>query len=140
MLRRVNLALACLLLLLFLWGGWFIYRTSFVVDGTRYFCLFDDAMISMTYARNLLEGPGLNWALYGATFEVFSDPLCILLMIPIIALAIPLADRILWVQVLSLITLAGTVISVRRLMLDHFSSEMARHWLPAAVLTVFYYP
>ena len=36
-----------------LWSALFIYRTSFVaIDGHRYFCLFDDAMISMRYAWN----------------------------------------------------------------------------------------
>ncbi|HEV7784261.1 MAG TPA: hypothetical protein VGQ28_02925, partial [Thermoanaerobaculia bacterium] len=50
---RRSWALWALLLLLAVWGGWFIYRTSFVLDGRRFFCLFDDAMISMTYARNL---------------------------------------------------------------------------------------
>lgn len=47
------------------WGAWsaeFIRRTSFVaIDGARRYCLFDDAMISMRYARNLIEGHGLVW-------------------------------------------------------------------------------
>lgn len=30
-----------------LYAGLFIYRTSFVVAGERYFSLFDDAMVSM---------------------------------------------------------------------------------------------
>src|ERR1035437_4307958 len=34
---------------------------SYRINGTRYFCLFDDAMISMRYARNLAEGHGLVW-------------------------------------------------------------------------------
>ena len=42
-------------------------------------------------------------------------------MIPVNALPIPLRDRSLPIQLLSLLTLAGTVIAVRRLMLDHFS-------------------
>ena len=24
------------------WAGLFIHNTSFVIDGTRYYCLFDD--------------------------------------------------------------------------------------------------
>ena len=44
------------------------------------------------------------------------------------------------VQLLSLLCLGGTVAVVRRLVLDHFSDGTARHWLPAAVLTAFYYP
>jgi hypothetical protein len=47
------------------WSGWLIYRSSFVVGGTRYFSLFDDAMISMVYAKNFVEGFGLNWARFG---------------------------------------------------------------------------
>ncbi len=39
----------------------FIWRTSFVVFGTRTFVLFEDAMISMRYARNLAMGHGLVW-------------------------------------------------------------------------------
>ena len=37
------------------WSGWLIYRSSFEVAGTRYFSLFDDAMISMVYAKNFVE-------------------------------------------------------------------------------------
>jgi len=44
------------------WAGWFIYETSFVLpDDDRYYCLFDDAMISMRYAWNLAHGEGLVW-------------------------------------------------------------------------------
>ena len=39
----------------------FIARTAFTVGGSMYFTLFDDAMISMRYARNLAEGHGLLW-------------------------------------------------------------------------------
>ncbi|MBV9213833.1 MAG: hypothetical protein JOZ25_09340 [Actinobacteria bacterium] len=39
----------------------FIARTSFSVGGRTYFSLFDDAMISMRYARNLAHGAGLVW-------------------------------------------------------------------------------
>lgn len=39
----------------------FILRTAFPVHGEAYFTLFDDAMISMSYARNLAEGYGLVW-------------------------------------------------------------------------------
>jgi arabinofuranosyltransferase len=39
----------------------FIARASSVVNGHRTFTLFDDAMISMRYARNLAGGHGLTW-------------------------------------------------------------------------------
>lgn len=43
------------------WYLAFIVRASVVVDGQRWFPLFDDAMVSMRYARNLAEGHGLVW-------------------------------------------------------------------------------
>lgn len=39
----------------------FIVRASFLIDGRRYFTLFDDAMVSMRYARMLATGHGLVW-------------------------------------------------------------------------------
>lgn len=133
-------ALAVLLASLGVWGAWFIYRTSFVVDGQRWFSLFDDAMISMTYARNLIEGHGFQWARHGEAVEGFTHPLWTFLMIPVNALPVPLQHRSLWIQILSLLTLAGTVIAARRLVIDHFQAAGARHWMPAAVLTAFYHP
>ena len=56
--KRVALAVGAFQLL---YGLIFIWRSSIVVDGKRWFCLFDDAMISMRYARNLADGHGLVW-------------------------------------------------------------------------------
>ena len=57
--RRLLRIVAALFLL---WSAAFICRSSFVaVDGRRYFCLADDAMISMRYAWNLAHGDGLAW-------------------------------------------------------------------------------
>lgn len=137
---RPAAGLAVLLLVFGLWAGWFIHRSSFKVEGQRYFCLFDDAMISMTYARNLIHGHGLTWARWGEPVEGFTHPLWTFLMIPVNALPIELRHRSLLVQLLSLLILAGTVVAVHRLMRDHFSPPGARHGLPAAVLTAFYYP
>ena len=53
----------------------FIARTSFEVNGVRYFCLFDDAMISMRYAKNLAHGFGLVWNPGGERVEGFTNPL-----------------------------------------------------------------
>ena len=75
----------------FAWACWFIFRNSFVLDATRYFVLKDDAMISMTYARNFANGFGLNWARHGQPVEGFTHPLWALLMIPIHWLPISLA-------------------------------------------------
>lgn len=45
-----------------IWSAAFIWTSSFIaIDGKRYFCLFDDAMISMRYAWNFSHGLGLVW-------------------------------------------------------------------------------
>lgn len=67
----------------------FIFRTAVWVNDRYYFCLFDDAMISMSYAKNLVEGYGLNWAKYGSPVEGYTNPLWTFLMIPLHVLPIP---------------------------------------------------
>ena len=59
--RKTYYPFIILLFLYAIYAAIFIYHTSFVVSGVRYFCLLDDAMISMTYARNLAAGHGLVW-------------------------------------------------------------------------------
>lgn len=69
------------------WGilafmGWalsFIWRYSAVTDQGRVFCLFDDALISMRYARNLAQGHGLVWN-PGEYVEGYTNPLQVWLM------------------------------------------------------------
>lgn len=68
--------------------GWLlVWRTgSALIDGQRVWWLEDDAMISMVYARNWVEGQGLVWTA-GQKVEGFTNPL--------------------WVAVLALPHLAG---------------------------------
>src|SRR5262245_34293597 len=51
----------------------FIAARTFHVNGELYFVLFDDAMISMRYARNLVEGHGLVWNPGGAPVEGYTN-------------------------------------------------------------------
>ena len=44
------LLLGLLALVYVLYAAFYIHNSSFVVEGQRYYCLFDDAMISMRYA------------------------------------------------------------------------------------------
>lgn len=52
----------------------FIAGSAFAADGRAGFTLFDDAMISMRYARNLAEGHGLVWNV-GERVEGYTKPL-----------------------------------------------------------------
>ncbi|HEX5068831.1 MAG TPA: hypothetical protein VFV78_01345 [Vicinamibacterales bacterium] len=54
-------------------GAAFIASARFEVSGRTYFTLFDDAMVSMTYARNLAEGHGLVWNAGGAAVEGYTN-------------------------------------------------------------------
>ncbi len=78
--RLASLVVAVLLLSYAVYAAAFIYHTSFRVGGERYFCLFDDAMISMRYARNLAEGHGLVWNPGGERVQGFTAPLWTLYM------------------------------------------------------------
>lgn len=140
--RRLPLprSLSLLLLAAALWDAWFVYRTSFEVAGRRIFCLFDDAMISMTYARNLVEGYGLNWARQGAPVEGFSHPLWTFLMVPINALPLDLRVRSLGLQLVSLGLLLAHVALVWHLVRRFYATATARFALPAAALTAAFYP
>jgi hypothetical protein len=55
------------------WCGVYIARTSFTVDNERVFCLWDDAMISMQYARNLRRGEGLVWNAGGERVQGYTN-------------------------------------------------------------------
>jgi hypothetical protein len=71
-----------------IYAGAFIFTTSAVVEanGTyihetrRYYVLFDDAMISMTYARNFANGDGLVWRPGSARVEGYTNPAWVLYM------------------------------------------------------------
>ena len=57
--RAYQLCVGVLSLAFLAWATAFIYRSSFTAfDGPRYFCLFDDAMVSMRYAWNLARENG----------------------------------------------------------------------------------
>jgi arabinofuranosyltransferase len=86
------------------WSAIFIYRSSFIaIDGKRYFCLFDDAMISMRYAWNFSHGTGLIWNA-GERVQGFSNLLMTLLM-AIATLIFSKSSASLFIQILGVVVL-----------------------------------
>jgi arabinofuranosyltransferase len=89
------------------WSAAFIFRTSHLAtDGRRYFCLFDDAMISMRYAWNLSHGRGLVWNA-GERVQGYTN----LLMTLIMSAATFLFDRstaVLSIQIFGMALMVGT--------------------------------
>jgi arabinofuranosyltransferase len=62
--RSVKLRQLLIVLLAALYAVWaasFIARSAIETSAGRYFCLFDDAMVSLRYAWNLAHGGGLVW-------------------------------------------------------------------------------
>ena len=118
-----------LLVLGFLYYAWrYILASSFLIDGTRYYVLFDDAMISMRYAYNLAHGNGLVWNI-GERVEGFTNPLWVVYMALLhLVLPLPLPTMSLPVQISGAALLAANLYFVRRIV-EHFTSDLGRCWL-----------
>ncbi|MGQ9680962.1 MAG: hypothetical protein ACUVX9_00335 [Anaerolineae bacterium] len=122
-----------------LYAAAYIYRTSFVLDGERYFALFDDCMVSMTYARNLAQGHGLVWYPGAARVEGYTNPLWVLFMAAIHLLPVALSKTSLIVQLAGALLLAANLVCVRR-MADLLAPGSAFAGLAAPLLCAFYLP
>jgi hypothetical protein len=97
-----------------LWSSGFIYMTSFIgLDGKRYFCLFDDAMISMRYAWNFSHGSGIVWN-PGEHIEGYTNFLMVMLM-SIATFAVDKSAAVLIVQISGIATLLGIAIVNRKI-------------------------
>jgi hypothetical protein len=116
----------------------FIWRTSFLVEGERYFSLFDDAMISMRYARNLAEGHGLVWN-PGERVEGYTNLLWTLYMAALHLLPVAASKMSLLVQATSAAVLAVNLVVVRKIA-GLLAPGSRLVWLAAVVFTGFYLP
>ncbi len=92
----------------------YIASTSFVVENQRYFTLWDDAMISMQYARNLWEGNGLVWNAGGDPVQGFTNLGVTLAMAAVHGLPLSEFRIALAVQLLNLALLAALLVFVWR--------------------------
>jgi hypothetical protein len=104
------------------WGGFYIARTSFEHEGQRVFSLWDDGMISMTYARNLSRGEGLRWNVGEEPVQGFSNPAVAFVMAGVHALPLDPFHTSLAMQLLNLALLIGMTllagVLARRLLED----------------------
>jgi hypothetical protein len=89
-----------LLVLIGIYMGLYIYQTSFISEGVRYFVLFDDAMISMTFAKNLANGYGLVWNPgESPPIEGYTNPLWVVFMSIFHLFPIPPSKMSLFIQI-----------------------------------------
>lgn len=119
-----------------LWGCAFIYRSSFVINGVRYFCLLDDEMISMRYAKHLAQGYGLVFNRGGERVEGFTNLMWVLYMALLHLLPVSPPKISLLVQLSGLALLALNTIVIARL--GELVSGSRRVGLAAAFLSAFY--
>jgi hypothetical protein len=95
------------------WYAVFIARASFTVRGRRTFTLFDDAMISMTYGRNLAHGRGLVWNAGGVPVEGITNLMWTLVMVVPHALGFGDRSAALVIQLIGVAILFGCAIAAR---------------------------
>lgn len=88
------------------WGLLIWAFRSATINGERYYFLQDDMMISMRYARNLVDGFGLVWN-PGERLEGFTNPLWTLIMAAVHLL--PLPDRLTSLPVMIISAIAGLI-------------------------------
>lgn len=117
----------------------FIFGSSFLINGTRYFSLFDDEMISMRYARNFSQGAGLVWNPGGERVEGFTNPLWVLLMTLFHFLPFPRSLVSICMQIVGLGFHLATVFAAYRLVKGF---EGIPWWCArtATILVAAYYP
>jgi arabinofuranosyltransferase len=92
------------------WAFWYIERTSLSPgpEGRTVFLLWDDAMVSMRYAKNFAEGHGLVWNPGGERVQGYSNPAIVLLMALFHALPLSPETRSLPFQLVNVALLLGT--------------------------------
>jgi len=133
-----HIILGIILFAYVVYGCVYIYQSSFVVNGTRYFALFDDAMISMTYARNLARGEGLVWY-PGLKVEGYSNPLWVVFMAAWHLLPIPESKISLAIQLSGLVCMVSLLWLIWKIAM-RLSKDNAAASLLAVAMTGFYYP
>ena len=116
----------------------YIARTSFIVDGVRYFTLADDQMISMRYAENLARGFGLVWNPGGERIEGYTNFLWVVYMAIFHAAHVPKHLISLCIEASGAVFLALNLFVVHRIAVRIFKDD--RVALLAVAMTAFYIP
>lgn len=137
---KVKQVLFGLIALAFVLYGWrFIQRTAITLpSGERIHALFDDAMISMQFAKNFARGDGLVWNAGGPRVEGYSNPLWVLLMAVIHLFPVPLTETSFYVKLMSLGFLTLNLFAVKKLSEEITDNKFIP--LLAVFLTAFYFP
>ncbi len=122
-----------------IYAAMYIVVNSFVMGGTTYYSLFDDAMISMRYAKNLAHGHGLVWNAGGERVEGYTNLLWVLYMAILHLLPLSVSKVCLAVQISAVGILVGNLWFVGKIAAT-LSNDSRIAVLFSLVLTAFYLP
>ncbi len=135
----VTISISVIIVLLCVYSALFIYRSSVLIDGDRYFSLFDDAMVSMRYASNIIVGNGFVWNAGGEKVEGTTNLLWTLYMALCHLVPISESKVGLVVQLTGMLILIITVLVTSRLA-GVISENSPFVVITSAFLTAFCYP
>lgn len=125
--------------------GLFVLRTSLDIGGSRYFVLFEDAMISMRYARHLADGHGLVWNIGEPPIEGFTNLLWVLWMSVAHRLGLAESKISLFIMLSGVVILLATGLvtaKIARKVAGGVAGGSGPAWVPITALaaTLFDYP
>jgi hypothetical protein len=132
-----NILFGMVVLAYIYYGLQYIQKSAITVNNQTYYILFDDAMISMRYAYNLVHGQGLVWNA-GEYVEGYTNPLWVGYMALFHLLPIPIHTIGLYIQLSGLFFLVLTLFFVRKIV-EEFTDNIFV-MLGAVALTAFYNP
>lgn len=138
--RRLSDVFFLLIVLAYLvYGVVFLLKMVVNINGQTYFLLFDDATISMTYARNLAQGYGLVWNPGGERVEGYTNLLWVLYMAFFHLFPIPENWMALPIQVTGLVLVIANLFVVRRIA-GRIAPDNPWVMVLGVGMTAFYYP
>jgi hypothetical protein len=135
----IRVSISLIIVLLCVYSSLFIYRSSVLIDGDRYFSLFDDAMVSMRYASNIIAGNGFVWNGGGEKVEGTTNLLWTLYMALCHLVPISESKVGLVVQLTGILILIITILVTSRLAAT-ISDNSPFVVITSAFLTAFCYP
>lgn len=125
------------------YGSFYIFNSSFEVNGERYYCLFDDAMITMRYAKNLAMSGEPYWnsptLVANESVQGYTNPLWMLLMTALHFLPIAASKVSLVIQLVGMILSSGTIFIVYKIC-EYFRHDKPVIAVASALLTALYLP
>lgn len=121
------------------YGLLFVWNTSFVVGGVRYFSLFDDAMISMRYAENLAHGFGAVFNPGCPPVEGYTNPLWMLIMSAFHFLPVGKESLPLLFQLFNIVLSSANLYFVNKIIKSQYAGS-DRTRILALLMVALYYP